>query len=407
MPNPDQSFCSDNCGPHRAEMWEATRRADSDAAGAYLESAKYQELREVFKSHFGANAEVYLVSTGTAADVIGIEGMMPSERTTGRVYCGSKSHLIQDEAGAVTKIVGCEIREMPTDPRTGKILVDKLEEAVSDGHGVADYHHSKNAVISITQPTECGAVYSLEEIRQITEFAHGHEMLVHMDGARLCYAAAALGVSLEEITRGVDVLAFGGKKMRMTQGEAIVVLNPKLNRTVDYPGLVKSGMQMDSDLHLIAAQFKALLENDFWRELAKHGNEMARKLWRALNDIGYRILQPETNQLFVNEPYNATYELCDAKPEPGGLIAELRRIYEFYIWEKGQLERPFSKVVDNDTFRLVTSPTVDERKVDELVAAVVEIRKKLGMTINPDLSEREEPKERSLRESFGGVAMAS
>jgi threonine aldolase len=181
-------------------------------------------------------------------------------------------------------------------------------------------------VISITQATELGTVYSLEEIRKITAYAHDHDMVVHMDGARIANAAVALGTDFYPMTggAGVDILSFGGTKNGMMYGEAIVFFDPALAEDFKYRR--KQGMQLASKMRYIAAQFDAYLENELWKTNAQHANRMARLLHEAVRDLpGLEVTQKvEANAVFAIIP-----------PE---IIPELQKEYFFYVWDEDRSE---------------------------------------------------------------------
>ena len=193
-------------------------------------------------------------------------------------------------------------------------------------HGFGFEHHAQPKVISITQATELGTLYSINEIRAIAYYAHENNMLLHMDGARISNAAVALDTGFYDLTAaaGVDVLSFGGTKNGMMYGEAIVFFDKKLCEDFKYRR--KQGMQLASKMRYIAAQFDAFLENDLWRKNAIHANKMAKKLLAAVKDIpGVEITRPvEANAVFAIIP-----------PE---IISELQEEFFFYIWDEDKSE---------------------------------------------------------------------
>src|SRR5207247_4378810 len=199
----------------------------------------------------------------------------------------------------------------------GKLTVESVRHAY---RGIGDQHHVQPRVISITQATETGTVYKPDEIKALARFAHDHEMFLHMDGARIANAAAALGQSLRQATRdlGVDVLSFGGTKNGLMGAEAVVFFDKKLAHTLQY--LRKQGMQLASKMRFIAAQFEALLTNDLWRRSAKHANAMARLLEAELRRIPQIkvIWRVEANGVFAQIPRHA--------------VEKIKERYFFYMW---------------------------------------------------------------------------
>ena len=193
-------------------------------------------------------------------------------------------------------------------------------------HGIGFEHHVQPKVISITQATELGTVYTTEEIHNIADYAHDNEMLLHMDGARISNAVVALDTSFKSMTgdAGVDVLSFGGTKNGMMYGEAVVFFRKELCE--DFKYIRKQGMQLSSKMRYIAAQFDGFLENDLWKSNAVHANQMAQKLYSAVKDLpGVEVTQQvESNAVFAKIPSR--------------IIAELQKHYFFYVWEEDQSE---------------------------------------------------------------------
>ncbi len=191
---------------------------------------------------------------------------------------------------------------------------------------IGDQHQVQPNLISITQATEYETVYTPQEIKTLADFAHAHDMLLHMDGARLANAAAYLNLPLRAITAdvGVDLLSFGGTKNGMMCGEAVVFLNKNLSKNLKY--IRKQGMQLASKMRFISAQFIALLSNDLWLKNAQHSNAMAQKLAQGLATIpGITITRPiQANAVFAIIP-----------PEH---IAALQENYSFYVWDESKSE---------------------------------------------------------------------
>jgi threonine aldolase len=229
--------------------------------------------------------------------------------------CSSFAHINSDECGAPEKHTGCKLIALPQ--QDGKITIDSVRHAY---RGIGDEHHSQPRVISITQSTEMGTVYRPEEIRALANFAHEHEMFLHVDGARIANAAASLGQTLREATRdlGVDVLSFGGTKNGILGGEAVVFFRPELGE--DFLYLRKQGMQLASKMRFIAAQFEALLTDDLWRRSAAHANRMAHLLEKEVSRIpGVRVAwKVEANGVFAQIPRHA--------------IEKIKQHYFFYMW---------------------------------------------------------------------------
>ena len=231
------------------------------------------------------------------------------------MLCSEYAHIYTDECGAPEKHTGCKLIPLPH--QDGKITLDSVRHAY---HGIGDQHHVQVRVISITQSTEMGTVYQPEEIRALADFAHEHEMFLHVDGARIANAAVTLGQTLRQATRdlGVDVLSFGGTKNGIMGGEAVVFFNQKMSK--DFLYLRKQGMQLASKMRFIAAQFEALLTGDLWRRSAEHANCLARVLEAEVRKI------PQVRVVWKVEANGVFAQI----PEPA--IAKIKEQYFFYPW---------------------------------------------------------------------------
>ena len=272
---------------------------------------------KAFHDIFGGT-RTFFVFAGTPANVLGLQTMA---RPFHGVICSSMAHIDVDECGASENYIGCKLLPVRTD--NGKITVKDL---VQYAGLVGNEHHVQPKVVSLTEATEYGTIYTPVEIRSIAEYAHNRDWFVHMDGARIANAAASLDVSLREITveAGVDVLSFGGTKNGMMYGEAVVFFNADLAR--DFKYIRKQGMQLASKMRFISAQFLALLSNDLWLRNALHANAMAQILADGLTRIpGVHMAQrPESNAVFVRIKKQA--------------IPLLQAQYPFYVWNEEQDE---------------------------------------------------------------------
>ena len=309
-----RSFASDNCAGVHPEILDAIAEANGGHVMGYGDDPYTEAARQVFRTHFGDNAEVYFVLTGTGANVVGLQAMT---RPWDAVICADTAHVNTDECGAPEKIGRLKLLTIPA--TDGKLTVDAIADRLI---GRGDEHHAQPSVVSLTQATELGTVYTPEEIAAITDFAHARGLTVHMDGARLANAAAGLGVSLRTLTTdaGVDVLSFGGTKNGLAYGEALVVLNPGAVHGVPY--LRKFSTQLASKMRFVAAQFLRLMETDLWRRNAAHANAMARRLAEGAAAIpGLRITRPvQANAVFATLPRQVS--------------ERLQREYPFYVWDE-------------------------------------------------------------------------
>src|SRR6185503_8120807 len=287
-----RSFASDNNAGVHPEVIEAIRAANEGHVIAYGDDPFTARAIKQFQKHFGRDIAVYFVFGGTGANVLGLKAITKSHQA---IICAETAHVNVDECGAPENFTGCKLLTVPTPD--GKLRVEQIKPLL---HGIGVEHHVQPAVITISQATEMGTIYTKKELKTLAGFAHDRGMLLHVDGARLSNAAMSLDASLKEITAdaGVDVLSFGGTKNGMMYGEAVVFFNPKL--AADFKYIRKQGMQLSSKMRFIAAQFEALLGSNLWRRGATHANRMAQILGGELAKLSQvKITQPvETNGVF-------------------------------------------------------------------------------------------------------------
>ena len=331
-----RGFASDNNAGAHPEILKELARINAGHEIGYGGDRYTAEARELFKQHLGPDAEVYFVFTGTAANVLGISSVARSWNT---IVTANTAHLNTDECGAPEKLMGCKV--LTVDTPDGKITVEMIEKHIQ---GFGFEHHSQPKIISITQSTEMGTVYTVKEIKKIADYAHSKGLLLHMDGARLANAAVSLGLPFREFTTdaGVDVLSFGGTKNGLMAGEAICFLKPGL--ASDFKYIRKQGMQLASKMRFISAQFIAYFRNDLWKECASHSNAMAAVLADKLKEIkGIHITQKvQSNGIFVIIPHDAAEKVM--------------KQYFFYSWDEIKSE-----------YRLMCSWDTTEEDIDEFV----------------------------------------
>jgi len=307
-----RSFASDNNAGVHPEVLDAIARANHGHVVAYGDDLYTRSAINKFQEHFGTGIEVFFTFNGTGANVLSLQAL---NRPYHAVLCSDYAHIYTDECGAPEKHTGCKLIPLPH--QDGKITVESVSHAY---HGIGDQHHVQPRIISITQSTEMGTVYGPDEIRGLAQFAHEHEMFLHVDGARIANAAATLGLTLRQATRdlGVDVLSFGGTKNGILGGEAVVFFDRSLS--ADFLFLRKQGMQLASKMRFIAAQFEALLTNDLWKRSAEHANRMAQVLEAEVRKIPQvRIVwKVEANGVFAQIPRHA--------------IEKIKEQYFFYPW---------------------------------------------------------------------------
>jgi threonine aldolase len=313
-----RGFASDNnAGVHPAILAAITNANGGHAIG-YGDDSYTHEAEAAFKSIFGETCQPFFVYNGTGGNVVGLQALL---RPYEAVICAESAHIYVDECGAPERFTGCKLLAVQT--ADGKLTPELVRRHM---HGFGDVHHVQVKVISVTQATELGTVYTVQEIRELAEYAHGHGLYLHVDGARFANAAASLGVGLKELSvdAGVDVLTFGGTKNGMMFGEAILVFDPGLAKAV--PFLRKQAMQLASKMRYLSAQFKALLEGDLWLQNAQNANAMARLLAeRAAQIPGVSLSQPvQANAVFAVLPAKA--------------IQKIQAEYFFYTWDEARNE---------------------------------------------------------------------
>jgi threonine aldolase len=289
-------FGSDNHSGVHPDILKALRDVNEGYAVAYgLDDSTKRAVGQL-KKIFGKQAAVFFVYNGTAANILGLKNVTDSFHS---IFCAETAHLTVHECCGPENYIGAKLVNIPTPD--GKLTVDLIEPYLI---GVGDPHMAQPHIISLTQATERGTVYRSGEIQKLANFAHANDMLLHMDGARLCNAAAFLKVDLNEISGkvGVDVLSFGGTKNGMMYGEAVVFFNKELSKNFEF--VRKQGMQLTSKMRYISAQFSAFLSENLWLHNAQHANEMAQLLAKELKRIPeLKITQKvEANMVYVVIP---------------------------------------------------------------------------------------------------------
>ena len=308
-----RGFASDNYAGIHPEVLAALAVANDGHQVSYGDDVYTEHLQAVFRGHFGERTEAYPVFNGTGANVVGLQAMT---RRWSAVICAATAHINVDEGGAPEKVAGLKLLSVPTPD--GKLTTDLIDQ---QAWGWGDEHRAQPHIVSITQSTELGTLYTPAEIAAICAHAHERDMLVHLDGSRIANAAASLDLPLRAFTTdvGVDVLSFGGTKNGLMVGEAVVVLNPGAVTGVKY--LRKGAMQLASKMRFVSAQLIALLEGDLWLRNARHANAMAARLADAVRPVpGVVITRPvQANAVFAILPT----EVAD----------RLRKRFRFYDWD--------------------------------------------------------------------------
>ena len=331
-----RGFASDNnAGIHPDILKEITSVNFGHVIG-YGHDIYTEQALNIFKEQFGPSTETFFVFTGTAANVLSLSGIT---RSWNSIITASTAHLETDECGAPEKFTGCKV--LTVDTPDGKINTDLIKKHM---HGFDFEHHSQPKVVSITQSTEMGTVYTASEIKKIADYAHDKGMFLHMDGARLANAAVSLNLPFKAFTTdaGVDILSFGGTKNGMLFAEAICFLRPGLSN--DFKYIRKQGMQLASKMRFISAQYIAYFRNDLWKKCASHSNTMARILAEKLQQFKeLKITQTvQSNGIFVIMP--------------ASVAEEIRNHYFFYPWNEEISE-----------YRLMTSWDTAEEDIEDFI----------------------------------------
>lgn len=313
-----RGFGSDNHSGVHPDILEGLISANRDHAPSYGTDDWTHQAQEIFRQHFGPATEIFFVFNGTAANVLSLRAMAKPYQA---ILCGDTSHLHVDECGAPEFFSGCKLWPLPT--KNGKLQIPDLEKNLIRR---GDQHFSQMSVLSITQPTELGTVYSIDETRALAKWAHQNKILVHVDGARLANACISLNQNFRQITTdlGVDVVSFGGTKNGLMMGEAVLFLNPSLAKEFMY--LRKQSAQLPSKTRFISSQFISYFKNDLWKKVATHSTQMAQYLYQQVKDLpGVEVTQAvQSNAVFARIPQS--------------WVGPLRKEVFFYVWDENTFE---------------------------------------------------------------------
>ncbi len=338
-----RSFASDNNSGVHPLVMKALQEANENHAVGYGDDpwtrAAIDKLREVF----GPSAEPFFVFNGTGANSVALQAVTRSFHS---IICTATAHINVDECGAPMRMTGCTI--IPVQTTDGKLTPELIQPHL---HNFGVCHHSQPRAVYISQVSELGTVYTVEEVKAIAELIHPYGMYLHMDGARLANACVYLGCSMKEITvdAGVDILSFGGTKNGMMMGEAVISFRPELVENMPY--FRKQSAQLASKQRFLSAQFLPYLEKEVWYENAKNANDKAYRLAEILRKYPQVKFtqQVQSNQLFLVLPKPVAYELL--------------KDYFFYFWNEDISEVRF--VTSWDT----TGEDIDhlEKKLNKLL----------------------------------------
>lgn len=338
---PSRAFASDNWAGIHPEVLDAIAAANVGHVPSYGTDPYTSEAIARIRAELGEDAEVFLVFSGTAANVLCLQSMVRSYQA---VICAETAHVYTSECGAAEKHIGCKLLAAPSPD--GKITIAGIREHLRN---IGNEHHAQPRAVSITQATEYGTVYTPAEIRAIADFAHENSLLLHMDGARIFNAAARLDLPLRAITSdvGIDALSFGGTKNGLMTGEAVIFFDQQVAQDFEFRRM--QGMQLASKMRFLAAQFIALFTDELWRRSASHANSMAQLLATELAPIPrVKLTQKvEANEVFAIFP-----------PE---ILPSLQKRWPFHIWDESTSEA-----------RLITSFDTEEADVADFASMVRE-----------------------------------
>lgn len=356
----EKGFGSDNHSGAHPEIIKALVDSNLNHCPSYGTDSYSLAARKEFQNQFSERTEVFFVYNGTAANTLALKAMT---HTYESVFCSDVAHVNVDECGAPEAIAGCKL--IPLKSENGKISVSQLKEnLIRKG----DQHFSQTRVITITQPTELGTTYSVDEIRSICSFAKENQIYVHVDGARLSNSAVSLNVNFKEmiVETGVDAVSFGGTKNGFVFGEAVLFLNPSLAKNFKF--IRKQGLNLPSKSRFIASQFLRYFQDDLWKKIASHENEMAQYLFNQLKEVSQvEVTYPvQSNAVFVKFPKD--------------WIKPLRKKSFFYIWDETTFEA-----------RLMCSFDTTKEDIEDFVGLVLKLSNESNKELNHDSIQERSP----------------
>lgn len=332
------SFSSDNYSGASPEILQAIQDANQGHVPAYGNDPYTEKAISLFKEVLGSSITVYFVYNGTAANSLALKAVTRSHHA---IICADSAHIVSHEVGAPVNLIGCMLIPVPNED--GKISAANIEDAYLN----AIYwgrHCNFPKIVSIAQATEFGTVYSRDELLEISAVCKKHKLIFHMDGCRLANAAVYLQTSMKALTAdvGVDVLSFGGTKNGLMFGEAIVFFREELASEFEY--IQKQGLQLQSKMRFLSAQFIPYIEKNIWHRNAKQANDMCTRLLNGLKDISsIKLAYPvQSNQLFAYFSKE--------------LIEHTQKIFSYYIWNE-----------KTNLIRLVTSFDTTVEDVDKFL----------------------------------------
>ncbi len=328
-------LASDNYTGAHPDVLQAVLEANQGTAQSYGEDLWTKKAEELIQEVLERKGKVHIVPSGTGANVFALKLACQGPAS---VICSDISHINTNETGAAEAVVGCKLLLVPHE--NGKISPDKILKRMK-AETMFGKHSTFPAILSITQSTEVGTVYSLKEIKTLSKFCKEHNLLFHMDGSRLYNAAASLDASLYELTQDLDLLSLGGTKNGMIQAEALVIFHPELQKNSEY--VQKQILLLISKARFQSAQFIPYFEKKLWKSLAEHANKQAKKIAAVVEKSKpLRLSYPvETNQIFFTAPAD--------------VISKIQDRIACYVWneEKGEIRFVTSWLTTDEEVRVV------------------------------------------------------
>lgn len=309
-----RSLASDNHSGVHPEILINLSQVNTDHFHSYEGDPQTLELKSLVKDLFGSEFESFLVFNGTAANVLALQHFV---KPWNSIICTEESHLNVDECGAPEKLIGCKLSLIKT--KDGKLKAEEIEQKMIRG---GDQHFSQAKAVSITQPTEYGTVYSLEEIQKISEVCKRHKLFLHIDGARFSNAVVHLQTDFKTLSQYADAVSFGGTKNGLLGAELVLIRNTSSATTGEFKFERKQSMQLPSKTRFLAQQFLTYFKDDLWLKIANHSLTMAQHLEARLKEI------PEIKVLL---PVQSNAVFCEI---PKTWVKELRSNIFFYIWDE-------------------------------------------------------------------------
>jgi threonine aldolase len=333
---------SDNHSGVHPKIMSAMQAVNLGFAPSYGSDLVSEQAKKIFREHFGKQTDTFFCFNGTAANVLAIGALIEPFES---VICSSHAHIAVDECGAPERILGCKLHVLPATP-TGKITADQIASLLIRR---GDQHFSQCKVVSITQPTEVGTVYSKKELSEISLVCQKNGLFLHIDGARLVNAAISAGVSLSDVSLGADVVSFGGTKNGLLFGEAVLFLSDRARQKVsNFPYIRKQLMQLPSKTRFVSAQFCEFLGTNLWQEIASHSLEMANYLRRGLEEAKHLGADIQFTQ---ETQSNGVFVIFSRDLEKA-----LKKSAFFYIWNE-----------DTREARLMTSWNTSTTELDKFI----------------------------------------